>query len=249
VIRRGSPGRPVVLVIDDEVGVLESVADLLRTEYDVWATTDVAEALGVLEREDVALILADQRMPATSGVEFLSRVAGIRPDAVRVLFTGYSDIEAVIHAINDGQVYRYVSKPWTNANLTALASEATARHYAASERRRLVEGFTRLGEGAGGDALPPPADLADTDRVARENDGLRAALAQLKNSHWHIPKAQEVLPICMECHKVWTSADGWSDLATFLRRNSSFLSHGYCPECGEQAMQAATRLSDDPGRR
>jgi response regulator RpfG family c-di-GMP phosphodiesterase len=107
-IHGGKAGAPGILVVDDEVSVLMSVVDLLRKEYDVYATDNADEALALLENENIALVLTDQRMPKMLGYELLSRAAKICPDTVRVLFTAYSNIEAVIQSVNEGRIFKYL---------------------------------------------------------------------------------------------------------------------------------------------
>src|SRR6266849_6596498 len=91
-----------ILVVDDEADVVQSIQDLLRLDYRVLGTTRAVEALKILEKEDVHIVMTDQRMPEMTGVQFLSRIRGEYPDAVRLLFTGYADMKAVVDAINEG---------------------------------------------------------------------------------------------------------------------------------------------------
>ncbi|HEY2586343.1 MAG TPA: hybrid sensor histidine kinase/response regulator [Tepidisphaeraceae bacterium] len=130
--------RHTLLVLDDEPDVVKSVQDLLRMDYRVLGTSNAPEALDILRREEVHLIMTDQRMPGMTGVEFLSRVRGEYPEAVRLLFTGYADIHAVIDAINQGNVYRYITKPWDPDELQTVIREAAERYDLIVERRRLI---------------------------------------------------------------------------------------------------------------
>ncbi|MCS7033143.1 MAG: response regulator, partial [Phycisphaerae bacterium] len=104
--------RHTILVVDDEADVVKSVQDLLRLDYRVLGCTRASEAMEILRREEVHVVMTDQRMPETTGVELLHDIRGDYPDAIRLLFTGYADIRAVIDAINQGNVYRYITKPW-----------------------------------------------------------------------------------------------------------------------------------------
>jgi signal transduction histidine kinase len=131
--------RHTVLVVDDEPDVLKSVKDLLRLDYRVLTTTQAAEAISVMEREEVHVVMTDQRMPQMTGVEFLHRVRGAHPDAIRLLFTGYADIRAVIDAINQGNVFRYITKPWDPDELQSIIREACERYDLLVERRDLLE--------------------------------------------------------------------------------------------------------------
>ncbi len=130
--------KPCLLVVDDEPDLVQSVKDLLRFEYRVLTATRAAEGLRIAEAEDVDLVMSDQRMPEMTGVEFLKRLKDIRPDAVRLLFTAYADLGAVIDAINQGNVYRYLAKPWETEELRTVLRQAMDHHDLQAEKRRLV---------------------------------------------------------------------------------------------------------------
>ena len=107
-----TPRRHTILVVDDEPDVVQSVKDLLRLDYNVLGTTKTDEAVRMMQENEVDVVMTDQRMPEMTGVELLSKIKGPYPEATRLLFTGYADIRAVIEAINQGNVYRYITKPW-----------------------------------------------------------------------------------------------------------------------------------------
>ena len=130
--------RHTLLVVDDEPDVVKSVQDLLRRKYHVLGATNAAEAMEIMSREEVHLVMSDQRMPDITGVEFLSKVKGAHPDAIRLLFTGYADIRAVIDAINRGSVYRYITKPWDPDELETVIDEASERYDMIVERKHLI---------------------------------------------------------------------------------------------------------------
>jgi signal transduction histidine kinase len=130
--------RHTILVVDDEPDVVKSVKDLLRLEYRVLGATSPSEALQVLGREVVHVVMTDQRMPEMTGVEFLSKLRGDHPDAMRLLFTGYADIKAVVDAINHGNVYRYITKPWDPDELQAVIRQACERYDLLLEKKRLL---------------------------------------------------------------------------------------------------------------
>lgn len=135
----GQNRRHTVLVVDDEADVVSSVKDLLRLDYKVLGATKVSDALSLLEKEPVDVVMTDQRMPETNGVELLKQVRVKYPDAVRLLFTGYADIRAVVDAINEGNVYRYITKPWDPDELMAVLREACDRHDLVTQRNSLLE--------------------------------------------------------------------------------------------------------------
>jgi signal transduction histidine kinase len=129
----------VRLIVDDEADVVASVKDLLRLEYRVLGATRASEGLALLDTEKVDVVMTDQRMPEMTGVELLERAREKHPDAMRLLFTGYADVRAVIDAINRGSVYRYITKPWDPDELVAIIREACERHDLIADRRRLID--------------------------------------------------------------------------------------------------------------
>jgi signal transduction histidine kinase len=130
--------RHTILVVDDEPDVVQSVQDLLRLEYRVIGTTRARDGLKILQEQEVHIVMTDQRMPEMTGVEFLSQLRGEYPDAIRLLFTGYADIKAVVDAINQGNVYRYITKPWDPDELQAVIRQAGEQFDLLIERRRLL---------------------------------------------------------------------------------------------------------------
>lgn len=116
--------KPPILIVDDEEEILHSLRRLLRLEFEVYTATSGREALQILEHQPVHVVSSDQRMPEMAGAEFLRHTHSARPRAIRILFTGYADIQAVIDAINHGHIYRYLPKPWDQAVLLAVLHEA-----------------------------------------------------------------------------------------------------------------------------
>ena len=124
-----------ILCVDDEADNVDALERLLRTKYKVLKATSGQDALKVLDQNRVTLIISDQRMPKMTGVEFLSRSLKTHPDAIRILLTGYADIEVVIEAINSGQIYRYVNKPWDPVDLVNTVDKAVERFELGQELR------------------------------------------------------------------------------------------------------------------
>ncbi len=127
-----------ILLVDDEPEILFSLRGLLRREFDLHTAVSGAEALDVLRKHPVHVIMSDQRMPEMTGVELLRRARGECPQAIRIVFTGYADIKAVVDAINHGQIYRYLTKPWDPDELLAVLRQACEHHDQLAERRRLL---------------------------------------------------------------------------------------------------------------
>lgn len=100
-----------VLALDDEAEILATLHRQLRREFHVLTATTTAQALTLLDRQPVDVVIADQRLPDANGADFLREVYRNRPDTTRILLTGYPDLAAAIQAINEGHVYAYLAKP------------------------------------------------------------------------------------------------------------------------------------------
>jgi DNA-binding NtrC family response regulator len=161
-----------ILLVDDEPEILFSLRGLLRREFDLHTANSGAEALEVMHRQPIHVIMTDQRMPEMTGVELLQRARGESPEAIRIVFTGYADIKAVIDAINQGQIYRYLTKPWDPDELLALLHQACDHHDRLAERRRLL------------------ADLRDHIGRSPEQEGAGELLARLDQALAEGPVAQ-----------------------------------------------------------
>jgi response regulator RpfG family c-di-GMP phosphodiesterase len=122
-----------LLVVDDEPNVGDSVHDLLRREFKVLRAKNAEEGFKLLQENEVHIIMTDQRMPKVTGVEMLSKVRLGHPRAVRMLFTGYSDLDSIISAINQGHIFKFLKKPWQPAELEESVREA------AEEYDRLID--------------------------------------------------------------------------------------------------------------
>ena len=121
---RKAPER-TLLVVDDEENVLHAIRRLLRSEgYRILVATGGEEALDLLAKNDVDVILSDQRMPGMTGTELLQRVRKMYPDIVRIILSGYTEASTVTEAINKGEIYKYLTKPWENTELVALLRKA-----------------------------------------------------------------------------------------------------------------------------
>lgn len=117
-----------LLIVDDETANLRLLERMFRQDYFCLTAPSGEEAMRLLDLHDVAVIISDQRMPQMTGLELLKQSASRRPHMVRILLTGYTDLEALVEAVNCGLVYMYVSKPWSNEDLKLRVSRA-AEHY------------------------------------------------------------------------------------------------------------------------
>ncbi|WP_310450113.1 response regulator [Sulfuritalea sp.] len=133
-----APARPTLLLVDDEDSILSSLKRTLRREaYRILTATGGRAGLDELARNRVDVIVSDQRMPDMSGVEFLRRAKELYPDTVRMVLSGYSDLQSITDAINEGAIYKFLSKPWDDDMLKAEIEEAFQRKQLHDENRRL----------------------------------------------------------------------------------------------------------------
>jgi len=127
-----------VLFVDDEVNILKAIQRLLRNEdFDVLTANHPGEAMELIERAGPQVIVSDQRMPEMSGVEFLSSVRDRHNDVVRMMLTGYTDMAIAVEAINKGEIYRLITKPWNDEELKATLRQAFDHYDLKAEIKRL----------------------------------------------------------------------------------------------------------------
>ncbi len=114
-----------VLYVDDEVNNIISFKAAFRRDFNVYTAENAAVARQILdENPAIQIIISDQRMPNMTGIEFFESIIPIYPETIRILITGYSDVKAVVDAINLGQVYKYLSKPWVEAEVRNFVHKA-----------------------------------------------------------------------------------------------------------------------------
>jgi DNA-binding NtrC family response regulator len=115
-----------ILFVDDEERVLRSLEMLFRHRFKVYTTTDGNEAVDICRRDHIHVVVSDQRMPAVTGVEVLRRVREVSPNTMRLLLTGYSDLQAIIDSVNEGEIFRYLSKPWSAKEIVNIVNQAAS---------------------------------------------------------------------------------------------------------------------------
>jgi len=129
--------RPAILLIDDEERILRSLEILFRGRYRLHITTDPQTALTTIAREPVHVVVSDQRMPLMSGADLLREVRRLSPNTMRILLTGYSELDAIVASVNEGEIFRYVNKPWMAAELRSTVEQASGiamQMFAASQQ-------------------------------------------------------------------------------------------------------------------
>ena len=129
-----------LLFVDDEVGILNGLRRVFRREdYRLLLATSGQEALELLRENDVSVIVSDQRMPGMSGAQLMAQSIHIAPHAVRILLTGYSDIDDAVRSINEGQIFRYLSKPWDDIELKHCILQALVFHDLSRQREGIID--------------------------------------------------------------------------------------------------------------
>src|SRR5919202_215731 len=160
------PKKPKMLVVDDEPDNLDLLYRTFRRDFEVLRADSGVHALEVLKQEgEVAVIISDQRMPEMKGTEFLSKTVPQFPDTVRIILTGFTDVEDLVEAINSGQVYKYITKPWDPNELKAVVQRAADTYELLKQR---TEELHR--------AQAQTALLATIVQVAQESDSVESCL-------------------------------------------------------------------------
>ena len=113
-----------VLYVDDEENNLISFRASFRHNYNVFTASNAETGINILRKENIPIIITDQRMPEITGVQFLEKIIPEFPDSIRMILTGFSDIEVIIQAINTGRVFRYITKPWDENELKMTIDNA-----------------------------------------------------------------------------------------------------------------------------
>lgn len=127
-----------VLIVDDEKNIINALKRLLRNEnYNIFSAISGAEGLEIVKNETVHLVISDQRMPGMNGTEFLSKVMIEKPDIIRIILSGYTDIDSITEAINKGHIYKFLLKPWNDSSLVLEIRQALDQYALIETNRKL----------------------------------------------------------------------------------------------------------------
>jgi EAL domain-containing protein (putative c-di-GMP-specific phosphodiesterase class I)/FixJ family two-component response regulator len=163
-----------LLLVDDEENILSSLKRLLRRDgYTIITACGAAEGLRCLAETEVDVIVSDQRMPGMTGVEFLRRAKELYPDSIRMVLSGYTELQSIIDAVNEGAIYKFLTKPWDDERLRGHVAEAFRQKDMADENRRLANQV----ESANADYIELNARLEHVVAQQREQADLLAASA------------------------------------------------------------------------
>lgn len=173
-----------ILFVDDEASILATLKRVFRPSgYRIFTAESGAQGLEILEREEIDLVVSDMRMPEMNGAQFLEKVRERWPDMVRILLTGYAEIGATIDAINKGQIYRYISKPWEDNDIKAIIKQALHQKILEREKLRLEELTHRQNEELKYlNSTLEGKVLARTEEVRQAMEFLEVAHEKLKKS-------------------------------------------------------------------
>jgi len=173
-----------ILFVDDEANILSSLKRLFRPlGYHIFTAESGAQGLEIMHSETVDLVISDMRMPEMNGAQFLEKVREKWPNTVRILLTGYAEMGATIEAINKGQIYRYVSKPWEDNDITLIVKHALHQKMLERETQRLEELTRKQNEELKNmNALLEEKVLARTEEVRQTMGFLETAHEKLKKS-------------------------------------------------------------------
>ena len=128
-----------LLYVDDEPNNLISFKAAFRRDFDIFTAESGAAGKAILEKHEISVIVTDQRMPFMTGVEFLESIVGEYPETIRILITGFSDIQAVIDAINRGKIYHYIQKPWDETYVRNIISNGFEMYSLRKEKKFMME--------------------------------------------------------------------------------------------------------------
>jgi len=172
--------KPTILIVDDEPAIVSSIIRSLEDDYDCLGAPNALEARKLFESNRIVCVLSDQRMPGESGSEFLAWVRETHPDTIRILITGFSDFESVVAAVNKGQIYHFLHKPWEPIHLEVVIRQAVQMHALSDENQRLQAELKARNQLLERENLQLKAETIQSASAFRDLIGLSAPMQRLK---------------------------------------------------------------------
>jgi len=171
-----------ILLVDDEAPILKALTRLLQYEgYTIRCTTDPEEAVEILRNEEIHLVISDYTMPGMTGIEVLRKARLLRPNTIRLVLTGNADLSIAMDAINKGEIYRFLTKPWDNNDLLVTVRLGLREYEIQQQNRRLAklvrqqaETIKRLQARCAGSSDPGPKSGAGAGVVTISDEELAA---------------------------------------------------------------------------
>jgi response regulator RpfG family c-di-GMP phosphodiesterase len=214
-----------LLFVDDEPGILAALRRLFRPQgYNILIAEGGAQGLAILEENEVDLVISDMRMPVMDGAAFLKEVRSRWPAITRILLTGYADMTSTVNAINEGEIYRYIAKPWDDNDILTVVREALDRRRLESENRRLSELTQRQNE----ELKTLNASLEN--KVAQRTAELQQVLGQVERAHGDLKKS------------FLSTVQVFSGLAELRSGTSNSPLHGHGRRVAELSRKIALRM-------
>jgi phosphoserine phosphatase RsbU/P len=178
--------RPI-LYVDDEKDNLTVFFSSFRRQYDIYLATSALEGIDIMRKHDIQLVITDQRMPGMTGIQFLEKIIPDYPDCIRFILTGFSDIEATIQAINNGRVYRYITKPWNKDDLQINIEKALEIYNLREQNKKLIENLKEINQ-----TLEQKV-IDRTEKIETQNKNIRCSIEYASRiQHALLPPADEM---------------------------------------------------------
>ncbi|MBK8535713.1 MAG: response regulator [Candidatus Competibacteraceae bacterium] len=128
-----------LLIADDEKEILRSLTLTFEGDYEVFTASSASAALEILQQQNIALVIADQRMPEMTGAELFAKTVQTNPHSIRIILTGYTDTASLVQAINQGHIYQYITKPWDRQELRIIVKRALEKYELSLTNQRLLK--------------------------------------------------------------------------------------------------------------
>jgi len=257
--------RPKILYIDDEQINLGNFRQAFGDHYCLYTASSAEQARQILNKEgEMALVITDQRMPGTSGIELLTRIASDYPDTVRIILTAYTDAREIIEAINRGHVFRYIVKPWDENDLGLSIRSAAELYKLSKQNAALLEeleeksvSLARMNAELEERVAARTRQLHETNLLLKQNNdqltiahlkekemsselaelnwALRDRFAELQKAVESIRDLQKLLPVCIRCRKMRDDQEYLQDLNLYMQKYPEYtFSQSLCPACLQQ---------------
>ncbi|NWA27028.1 response regulator [Pseudomonas gingeri] len=220
--------KPRVLLVDDEESILNSLRRLLRSQgYELFLADSGARALEIMATQPIDLVISDARMPNMDGASLLTRIHELYPACLRILLTGYADLDMIAKAINEGRIYRYLSKPWNDEELLLTITQGLAFQHSDRERQRLqalVHEQNRQLQSL--NSTLEKRVIARTSEVQQTADMLDLAYEELKRSYavtaevfsrmveWRLPKDKQTNRAIIDLVKIYCKVHVMNEAAS-----------------------------------